>query len=258
MCLSSAVAVTKITNGERLSTSDRGWRLAKGHPRLDDGALHVWRADLSTVSDEVLESLSPDEQARAERLLDRHKSRLWARSRGVLRVLLGRYLDRDPGGLRFTKNANGKPALLEHGAGGTPSLPSRSGQPAVLHFNLSHSGEVVLYAFSMMTPVGVDVEAAGRRIHQLGIAERVLGQATACRLARLDPTTREREFLRGWVGNEARLKCRGTGIISGMGELDETELWVVELELRPQSVAAVAVSRMPDELGCWSWCDAAR
>jgi 4'-phosphopantetheinyl transferase len=183
---------------------------------------------------------------------------MWTRSRGVLRVLLGRYLEREPSGLRFIQGASGKPALLVDDPGPNASSVPLAADPASLHFNVSHSGEDALYAFSRTTPVGVDIEVAGRRINELAVARRVLGPVTTDRLARLDPAEREREFLRAWVGMEAKLKCRGTGIVGSLDEVEVTELWVVELEVRPRAAAAVAAERAPHELRCWSWSGVAR
>ena len=82
-------------------TAPDAWESGPLRPRLGDGAVHVWRADLAAVSDHLIEVLSPDERARAERFLKARDGRLWARCHGVLRVLLGRYLDSDPRRLRF-------------------------------------------------------------------------------------------------------------------------------------------------------------
>ena len=127
---------------------------------------------------------------------------LWARSRGVLRALLGRYLDRDPRKLRFVLGPHGKPALLFEGPG-----------PATdLRFNLSHSGCLALYAVTVGRNVGIDVETPRRRVDELAVAERVLGSEQAQRLAGFKSDARAREFLRAWVAHEAVVKCLGLGL----------------------------------------------
>src|SRR5271165_816167 len=85
------------------------WRPAPVRPRLVGGAVHVWRADLTKLDDALIELLCESERARALRA---REGRLWARGRGALRVLLGRYLACDPRTLRFTTERNGKPWLL--------------------------------------------------------------------------------------------------------------------------------------------------
>jgi hypothetical protein len=43
------------------------WERPSSDPELMEGAVHVWRADLAKVDDELTRLLSPAELARAER-----------------------------------------------------------------------------------------------------------------------------------------------------------------------------------------------
>jgi 4'-phosphopantetheinyl transferase len=176
------------------------WTPGPHHPRLAGGAVHVWRADLEAVADDVGELLCEQERERAARLLREQDRRRFTRARGLLRTLLGRYMQTDPRALRFEDGPHGKPALLE------------SDSPS---FNVSHSEHLALYAFSAAGAVGVDVEVAAGRRNEVALAARVFGPQEASRLEGLDPATRTAEFLRAWVRHEAALKCRGTGIGAG-------------------------------------------
>jgi phosphopantetheinyl transferase len=144
--------------------------------RATAGSVHVWRADLAAVEDGLEDLLCADERSRAARILPARKRVLWVRSRGLLRALLGRYLDRDPRELRFVLGPHGKPALLSEG-------PTRPDVGEDLRFNLSHSDDHALVAVSAGREVGVDIE-------------RIRARYTA-------------EFLRDWVAREAVFKCRG-------------------------------------------------
>ncbi len=220
------------------SARDR-WAPGPSRPLLTDGAVHVWRADLTKVSDDPLGSLSADERLRGGRFADERTGRLWRGSRALLRVLLGRYLGRDPSSLRFVTGEHGKPALADDAA-------------VELAFNMSHSGEIALYAFSSAGEVGVDVELARRPIDAVAIAKRMLGKPEAMRLQALDPSTRRREFLRVWTRLEAELKCLGVGIGGAEGAHHRSVLWVAELAL-PGAAGAVAASRPTRALHCWEW-----
>jgi 4'-phosphopantetheinyl transferase len=213
-------------------------------------AVHVWRADLA-------ELLRHDERARAEAIAGRERRALWTVSRVLLRVLLGAYAQTPPASLRIVSGAHGKPCL-----------DPRAHPP--LSFNLSHSGPLALYAFARSTPLGVDVECAGRPRDHAAIARRVLGEQPAVRLERLAPPEREREFLRAWTRHEAALKLRGTGFArdgsaaSGgrpalhddanppAGDTGSTA-WIAELAPAPGAAGALAVALAPAELCCWSW-----
>ncbi|HEY5343802.1 MAG TPA: 4'-phosphopantetheinyl transferase superfamily protein [Solirubrobacteraceae bacterium] len=211
--------------------------------RATESIVHVWRADLTKVEGGFEQLLHEDELVRAARIVPARKRVLWARSRGVLRALLGRYLERDPRELRFAFGPHGKPALLPDGQ--TPT--------AGLRFNLSHSGGLALVAVTAGREVGIDLEVADRRVDELAIAARVLGRAQAARLAELDPRTREREFMRAWVAHEAAIKCHGLGLATQPGDSRRTGLWTAELDVGPASYAAVAVEDGPCELHSWDW-----
>ncbi len=223
---------------------------------LADGAVHVWRADLATVAEDLGELLCDEERARAQRMVDERDGELWRRSRGLLRALLGRYLQREPRSLRFAAGEHGKPALARN-ADESPAARRRSSaespSPPELSFNMSHSGRLALYAFSEVGAVGVDVEVARRPIDEVAIAARALGAAEARRLQALDPATRRREFLRAWARHEAELKCLGVGIGGADGAIAGRRPWIAQLELGPDVAAAVAAERPARELRCWDW-----
>jgi 4'-phosphopantetheinyl transferase len=234
-------------------TAADSWAPGPLRPRLADGAVHLWRAELAAVSDDLIEVLSPDERARAERFLKARDGRLWARAHGVLRVLIGRYLDADPGGLRFAAGEHGKPALIDDVVVEPAGAEAAVARARTLSFNLSHSGQLAVYAFSKAGAVGVDVEVARRALDVGAIARRVFGAAEARRLELLDPATREQEFLRAWTRREAQLKCRGTGIGGRAANRGERTLWTCELDIAERGGAAIAVERRPRELQRWRW-----
>ncbi len=169
------------------------WAPGPAEPRLERGALHVWRADLRSVDDALGGLLTTDERARAARFARELDGVLWSRSRGVLRALLGRYLRADPAALALASARHGKPHL-----DGSPSAsvdaPERDSAdpPPELHFNLSHSRHLALYAFSATAPVGVDVQlaredTAAPRTDRVALAARAFGAEQARQLEALEP-----------------------------------------------------------------------
>ncbi len=218
------------------------WAPAPPDPQLAPGVVDVWRADLAAAGEREGEPLSPDERARAARFVRAEDGERWAAARGILRALLAAYAGADPRALRFAEGPHGKPALAE---------------PARLRFNLSHSGDVALYAVALDREVGVDVELPRRTVDAVAIARRVLGEDEATRLAALDPPAREREFLRAWVRWEAVLKCRGTGIGGAEAAPAGPDPWVCRLDVGPPAAAALAVERGPCEVRCLRWAPAA-
>jgi 4'-phosphopantetheinyl transferase len=202
----------------------------------------VWRADLGAVGDGPSALLDDGERERAAGMIRDGDRLLWTRARGVLRALLGRYLQTDPAMLRFASGTHGKPALEDHER---------------LSFNLSHSGQIALYALTDTGAVGIDVEVARRSLDVLALAMRAFGASQAERLAAVEPPLREREFLRLWTRREAALKCGGMGIGgTGIGVtpvVTSPEPWTAELEIGPRAAAAVARQAPPRVLRAWEW-----
>lgn len=225
------------------ASRDDVWTPGPPRPALADGAVHVWRADLAAAGEHLVELLSDEERARAARFVREHDGELWRRSRGLLRELLGRYLRRDPRSLGFVVGEHGKPTLADDAC-------------TRLAFNMSHSGDLALYAFSSAGAVGVDVETSRRAIDEAAIAARTLGAADAARLQSLPPSARRREFLRMWTRYEAELKCLGVGIGGAEAIAGELRPVTRELELGLETGGAVATERAARELCCWEWQDA--
>jgi phosphopantetheinyl transferase len=185
--------------------------------RATEDSVHVWRADLAAIGDRPEQLLSDEERARAARILPERKRILWARSRGMLRALLGRYLERDPRSLDFVLGPHGKPALA-----------SAEHAPATdLRFNLSHSGGLVLIAVTAKRELGVDIE-------------RARGRHTA-------------EFLHDWVAHEAAVKCLGLGLLAPPAGRLRDGLWTTQLDVGPDFAAAVAVDGGRCELRRREW-----
>jgi 4'-phosphopantetheinyl transferase len=148
--------------------------------------------------------LSCQEQQKINRLRrpeDRQRTLL---GRGVLRLVLGAWLDRDPAALRFAAGPHGKPQLLHPG----PSMPQ--GKPP--QFNISHSGDLILLAFHVATPVGVDVERQQPDLNWRPIARRCLDPAQVESLLALPPAEAASAFVECWCALEAGIKAIGVGL----------------------------------------------
>ena len=231
------------------------WSAPPLRPRATPGVVDVWRADLDDVTNGLEGLLCAQERVCAPSIVRERARMRWIRSRGMLRALLGRYLEGDPRALAFELGAHGKPALVDD-----------AGHASDLRFNLSHSGELVLVAVTTGREVGIDVEVARdparRPLDEPAIAARVLGAEQARRLERLEPQERTREFLRAWTMREAAVKCLGTGLgsapVAGEGDAGSggriAALWTAELAVGPRAAAAIAVEDSEAcELRCWDW-----
>ncbi len=162
---------------------------------------HVWWAALSPELLAALpDVLDPAEQERAGRFVfPEHRLRFRC-ARGVLRVLLGRYLACDPGGVRFDYGPQGKPGVEG------------------LRFNVSHSGPLAVYAFTLLPDVGIDVEQRREVQGARDIARSFFSAAEQAALAAApDP---QAAFLRCWTRKEALIKALGGGLSIDLASFD--------------------------------------
>jgi 4'-phosphopantetheinyl transferase len=90
--------------------------------------------------------------------------------------------------------------------GGKPAIAGHSG----LFFNLSHCGELALFAFADCE-VGVDVERVGNHREMEGVAAHFFSSDEADAFRRLSGETQARFFCRTWVRKEAYVKATGEG-----------------------------------------------
>jgi len=231
------------------------WTVGPAEPRMTRDVVDVWRADLTIRDAEPVELLSTDERERAAGIVDEYRRVLWQRSRGLLRALLGRYLEMAPAEIELSLGTYGKPHLV-HSANA----------PLELAFNLSHSGRVALYAFAEHA-VGVDVQLArpAGAMHAgathtrdyVALARRALGRDAAEHLQQIPRQRREEEFLRMWTRHEAVLKCSGVGIASAKSasagqSFDDVLPWLAQLDVGSSAAAAVACAIKPRKLRLWN------
>ena len=179
-------------------------------PALPADEIHVWLANLRRPPERLAEltaTLAADERERAARFrFPEHRDGFIA-GRGLLRELLGRYLDRPATALHFEQGAHGKPALASADAG------------AGWHFNLSHSGDQALYAVAHRA-VGVDLERLDRTVSYAPVAERICTPREWAAFQTL-PAERWREaFFACWTRKEAIAKALGGGLASGLRTLE--------------------------------------
>lgn len=214
---------------------DARWGRPPAAVRLEGGEVHVWAAPLDPPADEArgyAALVAPDERERMERFRFERDRRRFGVARGVLRLLIGRYLETDPRRVVFRYESHGKPAL-------SGELAERG-----LRFNVSHSGEMALYAFARERELGVDVEEVRPMEDGLDIAERFFSQAEVAAFRALPAEVRDEAFFNCWTRKEAYIKAVGEGL--------SFPLHVFDVSLAPGEPARLIASRDPRQAERWS------
>lgn len=180
---------------------------------LADDRIHVWLLRLHECADlhtSLMQLLTPDEHARADRFRFPVDQRRYVAARGTLRLLLAAYSGMAPDALAFDYTCvcgNPQCAMSRRKPVLRPGLV-----PVDLRFNISHSADVALFAVAMGREVGVDIEQVRPEIDWRALAEEALSPVDAA--AVLERTGRDGllAFYRCWTHKEAFLKALGRGL----------------------------------------------
>ncbi len=190
---------------------ETNWQDPLQPPILANNQVHVWRANLDLPTAEINQLatlLSTDEIARANKFrFPEHKRRFIA-TRGILRQLLGNYLQISAKILKFEYSDRGKPRLAA-------SISDSS-----LEFNVSHSQEYALYGFTHHNQIGVDLEYLRDMKDAAKIAERFFSPRESQLIASLNSEQQQRIFFKLWTAKEAYLKAIGTGLTGSLDGVD--------------------------------------
>ena len=212
------------------------WQLPPATLALPHQAVHVWRVALeqpASLSHHLEGLLSSDERERAARFHFERDRRRFIIGRGALRTLLGRYLSVEPARLDFCYGAQGKPYLAE-----------KSGDN-VVRFNLAHSNELAVYAFTRDGEVGVDTEYM-RPLPDLDqIAAQFFSKNENSVLLGLPADQRLAAFFNCWTRKEAYIKALGEGLSH---PLDQFQVSLVPGE----PAQLLSVEGYPEEVSRWS------
>lgn len=239
------------------------WLLPPDALLLEDGDVHVWRADLerepSTV-EQLFNRLSSEERQRAARYYFVKDRERFIVARGALREILGRYLGMEPDRISFSYNGYGK-----------PSLTTGTGND-VLRFNVSHSRGIALYAVTRGQEVGLDIEYMRQDIASLLIAQHFFSPSEVSVLSALPDSQQIAAFFNCWTRKEAYIKALGTGLSHPLKQFtvsmipgeparllsttdpQETQRWsLIALSPHPDYKAALVVEGAVRTLSFWQW-----
>jgi 4'-phosphopantetheinyl transferase len=175
--------------------------------------LHFWRVRLNQTDghiQQLQQILSDDERLRAERFRFDRDRRRFIVSHGMLRLIIGDYIDREPSRLQFYYGHRGKPYLM----------PSLGNVP--LQFNLTHSKEIALYAFTSSREIGIDVEYVRDMPDAEKIALTTFSLLENKMLQSLPEYQRQEAFFNCWVRKEAYIKAIGNGLYHALDRFDVT------------------------------------
>lgn len=161
--------------------------------------IHVWYCSISKNESKLPEFeqlLSEDEKKKSIKFKFKKDRNSYIISRGIVRKLLGSYLSIAPAEIKFEYTPYGKPYLANNR----------------LNFNISHSGDMAVFAFVLKSDIGVDVEKVKEDFDVLELAQNFFSKKEIEAMKRIPEKQWSRAFHRCWTRKEAFIKAEGSGL----------------------------------------------
>jgi 4'-phosphopantetheinyl transferase len=231
--------------------ADDDWPLVDRAPPLGRDDVHVWQATLDGDAAAFAALLSQAECERAAKFHFPRDRRRFTIGRGRLRLILAEYLAVEPANVPLESTPLGKPFVTGD-----------------LRFNVAHSDELALYAFTRDRDIGVDVELVRPEVEWRELAERYFAPEEVAALTAFSATEQRSAFYRCWTRKESYIKALGLGmhipldgfavtlaesprLIHTAHDQSQTNRWVLT-DLRPAAgfAAALAVEGRSWRLVC--------
>ena len=208
-----------------------------GYSNLDEAVfciganeIHVWEFNIEVyqkLSVHYFEYLSEEEAKRVERLRKINDKKQYVIGHIFLRILLSEYLKIPIRQISLFRDAHGKIKL--EGNGGNIS------------FNLSHSDEMVVLAFSQYKDLGVDIERINNIQDFLQIAKQYFRKEEYEYISKIDAESPLRKFYKVWTIKEAFVKATGEGLSRSL------KTFSVETD------SVISIQAGQDTIGVWRY-----
>ena len=206
--------------------------------------------------------LSADELNGADRFYFQKDSDHFTVARGVLRLILSRYLGIEPSDIFFFCN----------GPYGKPELAEKIDRKPV-RFNVAHSHGLALYAVTRGRKIGVDLEYLCPDLVVKDIMDQCFPLREIASLKAHPKHIRQRVFFTYWTRKEACLKALGVGLALDLNRVEfsatimeplsihtiyeksrKASLWTLkDLDAGFGYAAALAIEGYGLHLKCWQW-----
>ena len=179
---------------------------------LQRSEIHLWFADLNSldryaISSEVAHWLRGEEKNRYNRYQSQRQREHFLFGRVLLKTILSKYIGCAPADLKLDIDTRGNPFVS-------------SDNTLSLTFNLSHSGNRVVFAVSKNQDLGVDLELIKKERAILKIAERYFSTSETRELRNLPKASQVKRFYELWTLKESVLKACGYGLSRGLSEIE--------------------------------------
>ncbi len=174
--------------------------------------LHIWRVKVSENIANLYEYwniLDWQEKDQAKLFYFAEDRSRYIITRAVLRKLLAKYLcNITPEKIQFAQTDNKKPYLSDH-------INIKN-----IKFNLSHSKDVIIYAFTSEIEIGVDIEYINKDLQMDDITKYCFSEQEKIKFKNLTNGQKNYYFYKIWVIKEAVVKAMGLGLTFDLKQIN--------------------------------------
>ena len=166
---------------------------------------HVWFVIPENIRDnkvitEFFSLLSTEEINKHNRFHFKEDKHQYLVSHAFVRSVLSKYLDKQPGDLKFHNTKNGKPEILLNHSN------------RLVRFNLSHTKGLTVCIVTMNDDCGIDTEKIDNKTASIDVARLMFSESEFEFIKNLSGSTYLKEFFTRWTLREAYVKALGLGI----------------------------------------------
>jgi len=216
---------------------------------LTNNDIDIWRINISDnlpLLTSFLSIIQPGEIARANKYFHIKDKNRFIISRGALRYILGKYLNRTPNSIEFGIGENKKPHIIN----------------SDLHYNISHSGDWILCAISN-SEIGADTELIN---HDFKYRDVIEDNFSSDEVNYIRQNLSVERFFMLWTRKEALTKATGKGLdedlklipcLDGVHPAQSDVIasvcdWLISsFKLHEQYIASVASNTLLNEIRFW-------
>lgn len=191
------------------------WTNPLEFPQLENDCVHLWLQRSDTLALNTEQHLSGTEKKQAAAISSNNAHHRFIATRVNLRVLLAAYTDTNPRDLQFRYGPKGKPHLVTQ-------------EENSLHFNVSHSGDFVLFAITRLGDIGVDIERVNKRRKLCQMRRRFFTSTENDMLQNMSSAARRDTTYDLWCRKEALGKAIGGGVLDVISKCD-----MLNVDLKP-------------------------
>jgi len=176
-----------------------------------DGEIHLWSSLLDQPDDIInyfWTILSNEEKDRIDKFKFKSLRERHTVSKGLLKSFIANYLNIETEEINFVQNEYGKPSLQ-------PELNEVN-----LQFNVSHSEQLGMFAFTTGKELGIDVELIQEIPNLNQIVDICFSEFEKDWFYKSDPNQQKELFYKVWTGKEAFIKAIGTGLSFPLNEIE--------------------------------------